>query len=466
MRFKGTYLLAVLFLAFVAYVYLYEVRGERERQKAEEEQKKVLIFDKGDISRMYIENYDTTFTFEKGPDGWEMKSPVETKAEDNQIDLVLTSIQNADIERVVEDSAADLATYGLDDPLVKLQIGTESTLLDTICLGHHNPTQSFVYARLSGQRKVLLLPQTIFSNASKKVLAFRDKSVMDFEKDDVTRMTIKRKDDTLVFERVGDKWFSREPISARADRGKVERVINGMVNLKAREFVSEGDENLSMFGLDDPWGRIDLVLKGDLGTESLILGNAREKGDVLVKDVSRKPVVLVPPHIVTLINAPMTDFRDKKVLAFDRNEVTEIRLAYPDRKIVSEKDPEGEWYLYSEEEPVRYRGDGESMEKLVSDLYNLLVEEFVGEKGSFLAPYGLDEPQVVVRIVEEGGELAVLTIGRKGVEEIDGKKKEYCYAMNEDDSWIFTVKGDVLDKFVLSIEDLEYHEDTEPTEED
>jgi hypothetical protein len=390
-----------------------------------------------------------------------MKKPVETRGDDNSIDLILTSVQNADIERVVVVFAADMTPYGLDDPLVVLQFGTESTDYDTLYIGHHNPTRSFVYSRLSGQRRVLLLPQTVFSNASKKLLAFRDKSVMDFEKEDVNRMVIRRKDDTLVFKRVEDKWFMREPISTRADRGKVERVINGMKNLKAREFISEGDEDLSRFGLDNPWGRIDLQLKDDLGTESLILGNVKKKGDAMVKDVSRKPVVLVPAHIVTLINADMADFRDKRVLSFERDEVMRVSLDYPGRKIMAEKDREGDWYLYSEDEPVRNRGNNSAISDLMSDLYNLLVEEFVGEKGSSMELYGMDNPQAVIQLMGEDKKLAELTIGKKSMEEVGEKKTEYLYAMNEDDNWIFTVRGNLLDKFVLNIEDLEYDEEAE-----
>ncbi len=454
MKFKGTYLLAFFFLVAAAYVYLYEVKGGEERKKAEEAEKRVFQFEREDLTWVNLKNYDNTFRAIRGPSGWEFVEPIATKSDDNQIALILSSLESAEIERIVVDSTLDLAPFGLDDPQVSLQVGTDATTYDTLYLGHHNPTLSFVYAKLSGDSRVFLLPATLYNNANKKFFALRDKTVLRFDRDGIRRLILTRKDDTLVFEMEGEKWWIREPISVRGDRAKITRVINTVNNMKAKEIASEGGDDLAKFGFDNPWGRIDLFTGASREMKSLILGRAKSNGDVYVKDLSRETVFVVAPSIVTLIKDRVELFRDKKLLDFDREAVTEIGLVYPERLIRCERDSAGDWFVYTGDEPVRQPGNGARVSRLLSDLNGLTVEEFVGERGTSLKPYGMDKPQVVIEIIDDIGEPLTLMVGKKGVDDVDGEVKEYLYAMNDRDGWVCTVGVDVLDKLILDVEEL------------
>ncbi len=449
MRFRGTCSLVILFVAIAGYVYFVEIRGEADRTKVKADESKVFLFDKDDVSSIYLKNYDNTFLLELGPSGWEMKEPLETGGDDGVVDLILTTLVNSRIERTVIDSATELAPFGLDKPLVALSIATDAVHYDTLYMGGHNPTRSFVYSRLSGQNKVFMVPAVLFNNTSKKLLALRDKSVLNFSKDEITRVLLTREDDALLFERDGDSWDISEPVSVRGDKGKIERVINGLSNLKAIEVASEDGEDLHRYGLDPPWGRVDLFSGDDVKVESLILGNARANGNLYVKDVSRTHVFVVPPQTIRLITDDLEVFRDRRVLQFDRDDVTGITLTYPGRIVTCEKDAEGKWYFHGGEEAVRRPADDSRIDALLSDLFDLRVEEFVGEKGSSLAPYGLDDPAALVGLVGEGGELAGLVAGRTGE---DGT---YLYAMNRSEDWVYTVRSELLDSIVLSADELE-----------
>ncbi len=449
MRFRGTCSLVILFVAIAGYVYFVEIRGGAERTKVKANESKIFLFDKDDVNSVYLKNYDNTFLLELGPSGWEMKEPVETGGDDGLVDLILTSLENSRIEKTVIDSASDLAPFGLDKPLIALSIATDGTWRDTLYMGGHNPTRSFVYSRLSGQNKVFIVPAVLFNNTSKKLLALRNKSVLDFSKDEITRVLLTREDDALLFERDGDSWDISEPISVRGDKGRIERVINGLSNLKAIEVVSEDGEDLHRYGLDPPWGRVDLFSGDKMKVESLILGNARASGNLYVKDVSRKPVFVVPPQTIRLITDDLEAFRDGRVLLFDRVDVTGITLTYPGRSITCEMDAEGKWYFHSGEETARLPADDSRIDALLSDLFDLRVEEFVGEAGSSPAAYGLDDPAALVRLTGEGGELAGLAAGRTGE---DGT---YLYVMNSSEDWVYTVRSELLDNIVLGANELE-----------
>jgi hypothetical protein len=464
MRFKGTYLLAVVFLSVAAYVYFYEVKGAEEQKKIEEAEKNVFEMDKDKVSSIYLRNYSDSFRIERGPTGWEIEEPIKTPADDDQVDLILTSLENAEIERVVVDSASDLSAFGLDKPQVELQLGTDETQFDTLFIGSHNPTQSFVYSRLSGEKRVFLLPSSVYNNVSKKLFAIRDKTVLSFNKDDVRRVSLDRRDDTLVFEKEGDKWRIKGPIDARADKSRIDQVLNSLSALKAKEFADEGGAKLSRFELDHPWGKVDLYLGDNLEMKSLLLGGTKGKaGDVYAKDVSRDPVFVIPSYFVKQVTKELDDFRDKKLLEFEKDQLKEIRLTDPLRTIICEKDTTGDWYYYTGKDPVRYPASSSAIDRLVSDLSSLHIQSFVGVQGKTLRPYGLDNPQSTVLLNEKNGGKVTLSIGKKVVEKEGGKAKEYLYAMNDRDGWIYTVGGSTLGKLKVSVDDLKVKAEGEST---
>ncbi len=461
MRFKSTFLLAVLFIIIGGYVYFYEIRKEAERQEEEETAKKVFVFDKDEVRRIYLKNYSDTMVLRRDEGGWVFETPIETRGDESQIDVILTSIESAEIERTVEDSAVDLEPFGLDDPDVAVQIETAQTVFDTLFMGHHNPTQSFVYSRFSGQDRVILVPATIYNNANKKFFALRDKAVLAFEREEVNQMLLSREKEAIGFERKEGKWWIKIPIEVRGDHGKIERIINNINNLRAKEIPSEGGEDLARFGLDEPWGRVDLYLGENLEMKSLILGKARSNGDVYVKDVSREPVFVVPPAIVKQINEDLEGYRDKKVLEFERSRVVEIGLIYPEETIRCEKDTAGEWFYYTEESPIRHAAKTSRLNRLVSDLASLRIEDFVGEIGGNLEPYGMHQPRAKIEIGLEEQPSTLLTVGKESIEEVDGEEKEYFYVMNDKDGWIYTVKGNTADKIFLDVEEIREETDEE-----
>jgi hypothetical protein len=464
MRFKSTFLLAVLFIVIGGYVYFYEIRKEAERQEAGETANRVFVFDMDEVSRIYLKNYSDTMVLRRDETGWVFETPMETRGDESQINIILSSIESAEIERTVEDSAVDLEPFGLDDPQAAVQIETDQTVFDTLFLGHHNPTQSFVYSRFSGKDRVILVPATIYNNVNKKFFALRDKTVLAFEREDVNQMLLSREKEALGFQRREGKWWIKTPIEVRGDHGKIERIINNISNLRAKEIPSEGGEDLARFGLDEPWGRVDLYLGENLGMKSLLLGKARSNGDVYVRDTSRDLVFVIPPAVVKQINEDLEGYRDKKVLEFERNSVVEIGLIYPDETIRCEKDSAGDWFYYTEESPIRHPAKTSRLNRLLGDLASMRIEDYVSEIGGTLEPYGLHQPSAMIEIgLGELGSTS-LSVGKTRVEVVDGEEKEYNYVMNDKDGWIFMVKGSAADKVFIDLEEIREEMTTEESE--
>ncbi|MBI4042959.1 MAG: DUF4340 domain-containing protein, partial [Deltaproteobacteria bacterium] len=92
-----------------------------------------------------------------------------------------------------------------------------------------------------------------------------------------------------------------------------------------------------------------------------------------------------------------------RVLSFEPQKVTELKMSYPGEAIVLERYGENQWRLTS---PLVTRGDSLVIGGLLTTLGNIQVERTItenasekgGEKGADLKEYGLDHPSISVAV--------------------------------------------------------------------
>ena len=86
------------------------------------------------------------------------------------------------------------------------------------------------------------------------------------------------------------------------------------------------------------------------------------------------------------------------------------------------------------------------MNGLLADLESLRAVDFVVEAPADLAPFGLIQPAVNVRLMEGGRTLAQLWVGsRKGAQ---------VYAKGTHSDWVHLVEDDILGELEMEPEDL------------
>ena len=109
MRFKTTIILAVVLLLLSAYLYFIEIPGKR---KAEQENK-VFNLDWEKVSKLRIRLDDYVTVCRKNNKGeWEITEPMKAEANQPSVEVVIDSMKNLEINRVVESSPKDLSFYG------------------------------------------------------------------------------------------------------------------------------------------------------------------------------------------------------------------------------------------------------------------------------------------------------------------------------------------------------------------
>src|SRR5581483_2761695 len=101
---------------------------------------------------------------------------------------------------------------------------------------------------------------------------------------------------------------------------------------------------------------------------------------------------------------------EKKVLAFDKEAVSELTLTYPDRVLTLKKNGAGKWRIT---QPVEADADETTVKNLVNSIADAEVKRTLDEVPQDLAVYGLTTPVVKVKLtLKDGKTLPLLLFGK------------------------------------------------------
>ncbi len=226
------------------------------------------------------------------------------------------------------------------------------------------------------------------------------KIVLNLNPDAIAKVEVQRQQapNRIVLERRGKSWWLTQPIQAPADKTTVETFLNRFKNLKAE---LELDEKRAEYGLTNP--PVTITVTDQRGrTYRIQFGHKTvdNMGAYAIVENWRKPVVLTS-WLLDDANKSVDEFRDKRLLVFNKDKVEKLVLVYPDRRIVCERKGKEEWRLT---EPLRTEADNNTITTLLDRLSTLQARQFVVErpKEAELVRYQLHQPTLELEVWVQG----------------------------------------------------------------
>ncbi len=222
----------------------------------------------------------------------------------------------------------------------------------------------------------------------RRVEAERDRQLLDFSDHEVHRLTIDRGDTLLVLEHQDDVWLLTSPVDTDADVAAVERYLRTL-----RETEVEGDPLrdsvavaadptvLADYGLDEPrmCVHIGLAVEGS-GLDSLCFGDDTPTDRftyVQRRGTTANPEVLrVRAWRFDNLDKKTFDLRDRRLLAFEADEVRRLRLQRPGEPVVEASREGGTWYL---DAPVSRRADNSGLNSILTSLQSATTDRVLHE---------------------------------------------------------------------------------------
>lgn len=230
------------------------------------------------------------------------------------------------------------------------------------------------------------------------------------ESADVTAAEIRRQTETIRAVREGDGWRLDAPVATRGDRGALEEMLTTVTTAKMDREIAAAPASLADFGLERPAATITLTLK-DGKRLGLLLGSKNPTGVwVYAKEPDKPAVFVLPESVLRDTTKAVADYRDKTVLAFDRNAVSGAQIVSREETLELAL-ADGKWRLVR---PVGLPADGGAVGDFLDKLQGARVKEFVAESPPSLGPYGLDRPVRVEVVVGRDKDRATkaLLLGR------------------------------------------------------
>lgn len=179
MKFKGTLWMVVAFLGIVLYYYLVDVPAGIKQEEEKERAEKILLFETDQVKEFHLVKNDQTLHLKRtSPDTWELLTPVKAKADGQSVNALLSRLQSTRYSRIVEDSAKDLAVYGLQAPSLTLRLQLKDQGEKTLLVGDDHPMNQDLYVKQKEQSKVLLATAKR-KDLDKSLFDLRDKSLLD-----------------------------------------------------------------------------------------------------------------------------------------------------------------------------------------------------------------------------------------------------------------------------------------------
>ncbi len=381
--------------------------------------KAILAFDRQQVSGLEIVTPDETLALEPSEQRWKLTRPVALAADAESVGSFLEKLGAAKVKEFVAEAPPSLEPYGLDRPWrVTLHTGKDKERASrTLLIGKADPAKG-VYAMRAGETSVLLIPEDVWGALPKNVAAVRDKSVVQFDRDKVTRLDLESPQGPVTLVRENDKWRITAPQALAADQVEAGSLLVKLQNLRAQAFLGEDAAAIPKF-LGRP--EVKVTVTDAEGPKALLLGPSPERRGgqpaAYAAVAGRGPVVLVDGSAMRDLARSINDLRDRTVLAgLEPKDVKRMQVAIGGQTLVVERSGETDWRVV---EPAKGAAKGSKVEDLLYTLRGLKWKEIVAPGGEDPAKYGLAPPGVDVRLFRaDGTEIGALLFGKQDADRL------------------------------------------------
>lgn len=382
--------------------------------------KTLLAFDRAAVTGFEIVTRDDTLVVEHVDRGWKLTRPAALPADTDTISDLFDKLGTAKVKSFVAEAPRSLEPYGLERP-VRLSIHTgkdKERATKSILLGRIDAATKGVYAMRPGESSVLLLPDDIWTALPKTVAVLRDKVVVDFDRDKLTRLELETPKGKVTLTREKDRWRITAPEALPADRVEVGAVLARLRELRAQGFLTDDASGVARY-LGRPEVRVALTGEGAGEPTTVLLAPSPERRggqpSAYAAVAGRGPVVLVDAKALGELARSVTELRDRTLLGgLEPKDVKRIQARGGGKSVVVERTGDTEWKTV---EPTKGSARSAKVEDLLYALRGLRWREIASPAGQDAAKYGLDAPALEVTLNRaDGTEIATLMVGKREAE--------------------------------------------------
>lgn len=244
---------------------------------------------------------------------WQITEPKPFRADPDVVSSMLSTLSSLSSDRTIEEKAAALDQYGLNQPTIELIITDKNKKTTRLLIGDDTPAGTAVYAAIAGDARIFALSSYKKNTFDKSPNDLRDKRLLSFESDKVSSIELTAKKQTIAFGRSKDQWQIVRPRPLRADGSQVEELLRTLRDAKMDLSASEEDKKVSAaFGSGTLFASAKVTDVS--GTQELQV--RKNKDDYYAKSSVVPGVFKLSSGTGTGLDKGLEDFRNKKLFDF------------------------------------------------------------------------------------------------------------------------------------------------------
>ena len=257
----------------------------------------------------------------------------------------------------------------------------------TLLIGEDTPTEGDTYAMLDGDKRLFTIASFSKTALDKNSKDLREKHLMLFDQDKLSRVELDAGKTALEFGRAGSEWQILKPKPMRADGFQVDELIRKLKDAsmdtgtdpKAAASAFAGGQKTAIVKVTGAEGTLTFeVRKSKSGTTD----------DYYAKSSTLEGAYKVTKEIGDGLNKSIEDFRNKKIFDFGFSDPTRIEVKEGSQSKVIEKAGEN-WTSGGK------TMDSISVQNLIDKLRDLAATKF--------ADSGFTTPSLEVTVVSNDG---------------------------------------------------------------
>jgi hypothetical protein len=387
----GRMLAAGVLLAGLAVVLWWSNRQEKakEGKPAADAPPKILALGADTIQRIEIRHRgEDPITLQLKGSTWAMTSPKPLAVDSAAVSAMTSAASSVDAERVVDPNVSDPKAYGLAPAAIEVDLGTKDGKTSKLLIGDNTPAGSAVYAKLDGDPRLFTMATYSKTAFDKETKDLRDKRLLPFTQDKLSRVEITAQKQTYEFVKKGEsEWQIVKPKPMRADSTQTDDLVRQLNNAQMDlSGVQDDKKNAAAFA-SAPVLAIAKVTDQD-GTKTLEI--RKVKDDYYAKSSAVDGVYKVSKMVGDALDKPVDAYRNKKLFDFGFSDPTHIEVADGGKTSIFDKSGEN-WMSGGK------KMDSTSVQAFVDRLRDLSAPKF--------ADSGFTTPVVTVTVVSNQGKL-------------------------------------------------------------
>jgi hypothetical protein len=328
MKMNGLLIAAIVLAALSGVLYWSNHRKPAENavKVSADTPPRILTLTEADITKVDIKKKsgDEVVLAKDDAGKWQIEAAKPLRADQNEVSSILATLSSLGSERLIEEKAGNLADYGLAQPAVELDVTEKDNKTQKLLMGDNTPAGNAVYVALAGDPRVFTLANYSKTSLDKSARDLRDKRLLVFEQDKLSRVELIAKKVDIEFGRNKDQWQIVKPEPLRADDAKVEELIRKLGDAKMDLSATDEDQKKAVAAFGSGTAVATATVTDASGTEELQV--RKNKEDYYAKSSAVAGAYKVGNDLGTALDKSVDDFRNKKLFDFGFTDPERIQL--------------------------------------------------------------------------------------------------------------------------------------------